>query len=135
MHPQELTAPLAAPHMALVAAVPQHGPPHLTPHCSRDDGQVWAVSTRKGRLKCRHLPRHNRPSGCLDDPPAASHDVGISGTATGGDQGSWDEASRLLARHRAPDQVDDDRPRRQAEPRVRTTVPPERLATRGTSRR
>jgi hypothetical protein len=35
------------------------------------------------------------------DPPTVSHDVVISGTATGTDQDSWGEARRIIERYRA----------------------------------
>jgi hypothetical protein len=42
---------------------------------------------------------------CIDDPPAASNYVVISGTATCTDQDSWGEARRIIEGYRAVDGV------------------------------
>ena len=47
----------------------------------------------------------------------------------------WDEARRIIARYRAPDEVDDYLARWHTEPRVLITVAPEHITTRGMSRR
>jgi general stress protein 26 len=93
------------------------------------------VITRKDRLKYLNLQRNNRISVCIYDPPAASNYVVISGTATCDDQDIWDEARRIIERYRAPNEANDYLARWQTEPRVLVTVTPERIATRGTSRR
>ena len=87
MNPQEITAYLAAPHIAVVATVHRNGAPHLTPNWYRYDGKVLTLITRTDRLKYRNLQRHNRISVCIYDPPAASNYVVITGTATWNDQG------------------------------------------------
>jgi PPOX class probable F420-dependent enzyme len=135
MNPQEITAYLAAPHIAVVATVHRNGAPHLTPNWYRYDGKVLTLITRTDRLKYRNLQRHNRISVCIYDPPAASNYVVISGTATCDDQDIWDEAHRIIARYRAPDEVDGYLARWKTEPRVLITVTPERISTRGTRRR
>ena len=56
--------------------------------------------------------------------------VVISGTATCNDQDIWDEARRIIARYRAPHEVDDYVARWKTEPRVLITVTPEHIATR-----
>jgi hypothetical protein len=61
--------------------------------------------------------------------------VVISGTATCHDQDMWDEARRIIERYRAPAEVDDYLARWKTEPRVLVTVTPERISTRGMSRR
>ena len=76
----------------------------------------------------RGLPYHI--SVCIYDPPVASNYVVISGTATCNDQDIWDEARRIIARYRAPDEVDDYVARWKTEPRVLITVTPEHIATR-----
>jgi hypothetical protein len=68
------------------------------------------------------------------DPPAASNDVVISGTATCNDQDIWDEARRIIARDRAPEEVDGYLARWHTEPRVLMTLTPERISTRWTRR-
>ncbi len=103
MNPQEITAYLAASHIAVVATIHRNGHPHLTPNWYRYDGQVLTLITRKDRLKYRHLQRHNRICVCIYDPPAASNYVVISGTATCNDQDIWDEARRIIERYRRPD--------------------------------
>jgi PPOX class probable F420-dependent enzyme len=135
MNPQEITAYLAAPHIAVVATVHRNGAPHLTPNWYRYDGKVLTLITRTDRLKYRNLQRHNRISVCIYDPPAASNYVVISGTATCDDQDIWDEACRIIARYRAPDEVDGYLARWKTEPRVLITVTPEHISTRGTRRR
>jgi PPOX class probable F420-dependent enzyme len=135
VNPQEITAYLAAPHIAVVATISRNGTPHLTPNWYRYDGQALTVITRTDRLKYRHLQQDNRISVCIYDPPAASNYVVISGTATWNDQGIWDEARRIIARYRAPDEVDGYLARWKTEPRVLITVTPEHIATRRTSRR
>jgi PPOX class probable F420-dependent enzyme len=135
MNPQEITAYLAASHIAVVATINRHGHPHLTPNWYRYDGQVLTFVTRKDRLKYRHLQWDRRISVCIYDPPAASNDVVISGTATCNDQDIWDEARRIIERYRAPDQVDAYLARWKTEPRVLITVTPERIATRVPRRR
>jgi nitroimidazol reductase NimA-like FMN-containing flavoprotein (pyridoxamine 5'-phosphate oxidase superfamily) len=82
VNPQEITASLAASHMAVMATINRNGHPHLTPNWYRCDGQVLTSVTRNDRLKYRNLQRDHRISMCIDDPPAASNDVVISGTAT-----------------------------------------------------
>ena len=135
MNPQEITAYLAASHIAVVATIHRNGQPHLTPNWYRYDGKVLTLITRKDRLKYLNLQRNNRISVCIYDPPAASNYVVISGTATCNDQDLWDEARRIIERYRAPDEVDAYLARWKTEPRVLITVTPEHIATRGTSRR
>jgi PPOX class probable F420-dependent enzyme len=132
---QEITAYLDAPHIAVVATVRRNGTPHLTPNWYRYDGQVLTLITRKDRLKYRHLLPNPRISVCLYDPPAASNDVVISGTATCNNQDIWDEARRIIARYRAPNEVDGSLARWKTEPRVLITVTPEHIATRAPRRR
>jgi Pyridoxamine 5'-phosphate oxidase len=76
---QEITASLAAPHIAVVATVHRYGAPQLTPNGYRYDGQVLTLITRKGRLKYRHLLRDHRLSVGIDDPPAASNESSSPG--------------------------------------------------------
>src|SRR4030095_15711226 len=87
MNPQQITAYLAAPHIAVVATVNRNGHPHLTPNWYRYDGKVLTLITRTDRLKYLNLQRDNRISVCIYDPPVASDYVVISGTATWNDQG------------------------------------------------
>jgi PPOX class probable F420-dependent enzyme len=103
---QEITAYLAAPHIAVVATISRSGAPHLRPNWYRYDGKVLTLITRTDRLKYRHLRRDPRISVCIDDPPVASNDVVISGTTICDDQDIWDEARRIMARYRAPEEVD-----------------------------
>ena len=77
MNPQEITAYLTAPHIAVVATVNRNGSPHLTPNWYRYDGQVLTLVTRNDRLKYRNLQRDNRISVCIDDPQVASSDIVI----------------------------------------------------------
>ena len=135
MNPQEIAAYLDAPYIAVVATIHRNGTPHLTPNWYRYDGQVLTLITRTDRLKYLNLQRDPRISVCMYDPPVASNDVVITGTATWNDQGIWDEARRIIERYRAPNEVDDYVARWQSEPRVLITVAPERIAIRGTSRR
>ena len=114
----------------MVATINRHGHPHLTPNWYRYDGTVLTLITRKDRLKYRNLQRDHHISVCIYDPPAASNYVVISGTATCTDQDIWDEARRIIARYRAPDEVDAYVARWQTEPRVLITVTPEHIATR-----
>jgi Pyridoxamine 5'-phosphate oxidase len=97
-------------------------------------GEGLTFITRTDRLTYRHLQRDPRLSVCMDDPPVASDCAVISGTATCDDQDIWDEARGIMARDRAPDQVDDYLARWQPEPRVLITATPERISTRGTRR-
>jgi PPOX class probable F420-dependent enzyme len=127
---QEITAYLAASHIAVVATMNRHGHPHLTPNWYRYDGKVLTLITRKDRLKYLNLQRDNHISVCIYDPPVASNYVVISGTVTCNDQDIWDEARRIIARYRAPDEVDDYVARWKTEPRVLITVTPEHIATR-----
>src|SRR5262249_58589662 len=92
MNAQEITAYLAASHIAVVATINRHGHPHLTPNWYRYDGKVLTLITRQDRLKYLNLQRDNHISVCIYDPPAASNYVVISGTATCTDQHIWDEA-------------------------------------------
>jgi PPOX class probable F420-dependent enzyme len=135
VNPQEIMAYLAAPHIAVVATVSRNGTPHLTPNWYRYNGKVLTLITRTDRLKYLNLQRDNRISVCIYDPPVASNYVVISGTATCSDQDIWDGARRIIERYRSPNEVDDYLARWQTEPRVLVTVTPERIATRGTSRR
>ena len=135
MNPQEITTSLAAPHIAVVATISRNGQPHLTPNWYRYDGQVLTLITRKDRLKYLNLQRDPRISVCIYDPPVASTYVVISGTVTCSDQDIWDEARRIIARYRAPNEVDDYLARWNTEPRVLITVTPERIATRAPRRR
>ena len=127
---QEITQYLAASHIAVVATMNRHGHPHLTPNWYRYDGKVLTLITRTDRLKYLNVQRDNHISVCIYDPPAASNYVVISGTATCNDQDIWDEARRIIARYRAPDEVDDYVARWKTEPRVLITVTPEHIATR-----
>ena len=97
--------------------------------------QVLTLITRTDRLKYLNLQRDHRISVCIYDPPVASNYVVISGTATCDDQDIWDEARRIIARYRAPDEVDDYLARWKTEPRVLITVTPERISTRRSGRR
>jgi nitroimidazol reductase NimA-like FMN-containing flavoprotein (pyridoxamine 5'-phosphate oxidase superfamily) len=83
---QEITAYLAAPHIAVVATVSRSGAPHLTPNWYRYDGKVLTLITRTDRLKYLNLQRNHRISVCIYDPPVAANDVVISGTASCNDQ-------------------------------------------------
>jgi PPOX class probable F420-dependent enzyme len=130
MTPHEIQAYLAAPHIAVMATVNRQGHPHLTPNWYRYDGQVLTFITRTDRLKYRHLQRDNHIAVCIYDPPAASQYVVISGTATCTTQDIWEEARRIIARYRAPDEVDAYLTHWQTEPRVLITVTPEHIATR-----
>jgi hypothetical protein len=69
MNEQEITAYLAAPHIAVVATIHRNGHPHLTPNWYRYDGKVLNLITRKDRLKYLNLQRDNRISVCIYDPP------------------------------------------------------------------
>lgn len=135
MNPQEITAYLAAPHIAVVATVNRNGHPHLTPNWYRYDGRVLTLITRTDRLKYHNLQRDHRISVCIYDPPAASNYVVISGTATCRDQDIWDEARRIIERYRAPGEVDEYVARWKTEPRVLITVTPKRISTRAPRRR
>jgi PPOX class probable F420-dependent enzyme len=106
VHPQEIAASLDAPYIAVVATISRNGTQHLTPHWYRYDGKVLTLITRTDRLKYLNVQRDRRISVCMYDPPVASNNVGISGTATCHDQDIWDEARRIIARYRAPDEVD-----------------------------
>ena len=135
MNPQEITAYLDAPYIAVVATISRNGAPHLTPNGYRYDGKVLTLITRTDRLKYLNVQRDRRISVCIYDPPIASNYVVISGTATCQDQDIWDEARRIIARYRAPDEVDDYLARWHTEPRVLITVTPERISTRAARRR
>jgi hypothetical protein len=50
----EVTASLAASHLAVVATISRSGQPQLTPTGYRCDGKVLTVITRKDRLQYRH---------------------------------------------------------------------------------
>ena len=130
MTPQEITDYLAAPYIAVMVTLHRNGSPHVTPNWYRYDGTVLTFITRKDRLKYRNLQRDNRISVCIYDPPVASHYVVISGTATCTDQDIWDEARRIIARYRTPEEVDGYVARWQTEPRVLITVTPTHIATR-----
>ena len=130
MNDQDIMASLDAPYTAVVATISRNGAPHLTPNWYRYDGKVLTLITRTDRLKYFNLPRDHRISVCIYDPPAASNYVVISGTATCNDQDIWDEARRIIARYRAPEEVDDYVARWKTEPRVLITVTPEHIATR-----
>jgi PPOX class probable F420-dependent enzyme len=135
VNPQELTAYLDTPYLAVVATISRNGAPHLTPNWYRYDGQALTLITRSDRLKYLNLQRDRRISVCIYDPPVASNYVVISGTATCDDQNIWDEARRIIARYRAPDEVDEYLARWHTEPRVLITVTPQRIATRRSGRR
>jgi nitroimidazol reductase NimA-like FMN-containing flavoprotein (pyridoxamine 5'-phosphate oxidase superfamily) len=62
MNEQEITAYLAAPHIAVVATIHRNGHPHLTPNWYRYDGKALTLITRKDRLKYLNLQRNNRIS-------------------------------------------------------------------------
>jgi PPOX class probable F420-dependent enzyme len=119
----------------VVATISRNGAPHLTPNWYRYDGKVLTLITRTDRLKYFNVQRDHRISVCIDDPPVASNEIVISGTATCNDQDIWDEASRIIARYRAPNEVDAYLARWKTEPRVLITVTPERISTRATGRR
>jgi len=59
---QEITAYLAASHIAVVATISRNGAPHLTPNWYRYDGKVLTLITRTDRLKYLNLQRNNRIS-------------------------------------------------------------------------
>ena len=130
MTPQEITAYLTASHIAVIVTLHRNGSPHVTPNWYRYDGTVLTFITRKDRLKYRNLQRDHRISVCIYDPPVASNYVVISGTATCTDQDIWDEARRIIARYRTPEEVDGYVARWQTEPRVLITVTPTHIATR-----
>src|SRR5213594_3878863 len=69
---QEITAYLAASHIAVVATINRHGHPHLTPNWYRYDGKVLTLITRTDRLKYRNRQRDHHISVCMYDPPVAS---------------------------------------------------------------
>jgi hypothetical protein len=72
VNPQEITAYLAASHIAVVATIGRNGTPHLTPNWYRYEGQVLTLITRTDRLKYLNLQRDRRISVCIYDPPVAS---------------------------------------------------------------
>ena len=93
MNQEEITAYLAASHIAVVATMNRHGHPHLTPNWYRYDGKVLTLITRTDRLKYLNLQRDNHIAVCIYDPPVASNYVVISGTATCNDRDIWDIAA------------------------------------------
>ena len=133
MNPQEITAYLAASHIAVVAAIHRNGTSHLTPNWYRYDGQVLTLITRTDRLKYLNIQRGRRVSVCIYDPPVASNYIVISGTATCNDQDIWDQARRIIERYRAPEEVDDYLSRLNTEPRLLIKFTPEHIATLWTS--
>jgi PPOX class probable F420-dependent enzyme len=135
VNPQEIMTYLDAPYIAVVATLSRNGTPHLTPNGYRYDGKVLTLITRTDRLKYLNVQRDRRISVCIYDPPIASNYVVISGTATCQDRDIWNEARRIIARYRAPDEVDDYLARWHTEPRVLITVTPERISTRASGRR
>jgi PPOX class probable F420-dependent enzyme len=135
VNPQEVAAYLDAPYIAVVATISRNGAPHLTPNWYRYDGKVLTLITRTDRLKYFNLQRDHRISVCIYDPPVASNYVVISGTATWNDQDIWDEARRIIARYRVPNEVDAYLACWKTEPRVLITVTPERISTRAARRR
>jgi PPOX class probable F420-dependent enzyme len=135
VNPQEIAAYLDAPSIAVVATINRNGAPHLTPNGYRYDGKVLTLITRTDRLKYLNVQRDRPISVCIYDPPVASNDVVISGTATCQDRDIWNEARRIIARYRAPDEVDDYQARWHTEPRVLMMVTPQRIATRVPRRR
>jgi Pyridoxamine 5'-phosphate oxidase len=90
MTPQEITASLAAPYTAVVATISRNGMPRLTPNGYRYDRRVLTLITRTDRLKYLNLQRNNRIPVCIGDPPVASNDVVISGTATCTEHDIWE---------------------------------------------
>ena len=130
MTPQEITAYLAASHIAVMVTLHRNGRPHVTPNWYRYDGAVLTFVTRTDRLKYCNLQWDPRISVCIYDPPVASNYVVITGTATCNDQDIWDEARRIIARYAAPDHVEGYVARWRTEPRVLITVTPEHIATR-----
>lgn len=86
MNPQDITASLDAPYIAVVATSSRNGAPHLTPNGYRHDGKLLTLITRTDRLTYLNLQRDRRISVCIYDPPVASKYVVISGTATSHDQ-------------------------------------------------
>jgi PPOX class probable F420-dependent enzyme len=135
VHQAEITAYLAAAHIAVVATMHRNGHPHLTPNWYRYDGKVLTFMTRKDRVKYLNLQRDPHIAVCVCDPPIASNYVVISGTATCNDHTIWDEARRIIERYRAADEVDDYVARWKTAPRVLITVTPEHIATRASGRR
>ena len=57
MNHAEITAYLAAAHIAVVATMHRNGHPHLTPNWYRYDGKVLTLMTRKDRVKYLNLQR------------------------------------------------------------------------------
>ena len=130
MNPQDITAYLDAPYIAVVATISRNGVPHHTPNWYRYNGKVLTLITRTDRLKYLNVQRDRRISVCIYDPPVASNYIVISGTATCHDQDIWDEARRIIERYRAPNEVDAYLARWKTKPRVLITVTPERISTR-----
>jgi len=62
VNPQEITAYLAASHMAVVATIHLNGTPHLTPNGYRYEGKLLTLITRTDRLTHLNLQRHHRIS-------------------------------------------------------------------------
>src|SRR5262245_6417421 len=54
MTPQEITASLAAPRIAVVATISRNGMPWLTPNGCRYDGRVLTLITRDGQIVVMH---------------------------------------------------------------------------------
>jgi nitroimidazol reductase NimA-like FMN-containing flavoprotein (pyridoxamine 5'-phosphate oxidase superfamily) len=82
VNPQEITAYLDAPYIAVVATISHTGAPQLTPNGYRYDGTVLTLITRTDRLKYLNLQRDRRIAVCIYDPPVASNDIVISRAAT-----------------------------------------------------
>lgn len=122
MNPQEIAAYLHTPYIAVVATISRNGAPQLIPNGYRYDGRVLTLITRTDRLKYLNSQRNHRISMCIDDPPVASNDIVISGTATCNEQDIWDEPRPIIARYRAPTEVDDYLAHWNTEPRVLVTV-------------
>ena len=57
MNPQEITAYLDAPYIAVVATISRNGAPHLTPNWYRYDGKVLSLITRTDLINHLSLNR------------------------------------------------------------------------------
>lgn len=119
---------LENPYIAVVTVLRPDGSPHSTPLWVDVDDDGVSVNTAWPRAKPRYLAADPRVSLVVVDPNDELRWLGITGTATLGEEGANEQIDRLARKYRGHDRY---RSHREGETRVSVRISPTFVESRG----
>ena len=119
---------LENPYIAVVTVLRPDGSPHSTPLWVDVDDDGVSVNTAWPRAKPRYLAANPRVSLVVVDPNDELRWLGITGTATLGEEGANEQIDRLARKYRDHDRY---RSHREGETRVSVRISPTFVESRG----